>query len=136
MANIRRGIIHKSISIAAIAVMALYVCYSAAAVSADICLCREMLCSSPSVENKANPNTEHCCCCEEEAVQDCCSNDIPVQNEIIHSPFDMSAYRNNISDVQTGISDSLILVELSSIDCEEQITPQYISFFIFRPPKV
>ena len=128
MVMLRHGILHKFISIAAVAVVALYVSYSIAAVSADVCLCQGMFCSYQYVEN------EHCCA-EEESAPDCCFNEIPVQDEPFHPPYDMSAYRNNISDVQTYVCDGLILVEISSVDCEEQFIPQYVSYFIFRPPK-
>ncbi|MDR0442328.1 MAG: hypothetical protein LBH44_02860 [Treponema sp.] len=125
--------IFKTISIA---VMAFYVCYSVVAVSTDICICPGMSCSYP-IENNESLYTGHCCA-EGESEMDCCFDEIPVQNKtsVFHETHNNSVYRDNISDVQTGICNGLFLVELSGIACEERFIPQKTSYFIFRPPKV
>ena len=126
----RLALVHKTIAFSAIFAVTLYLSYSAvlsAIPSADLCCFAD-----------ENAYTAICCCDEDEPDSDCCYSEVPPQNNTV--PFfvllDRDSYRNNLCNVQIRASDSLILAELYGIIGEEQFTPNDITYFIFRPPKV
>ena len=123
----------KSIVITAFVISALYLSFPFVF---TVTVCKENCsCCCGTVEKK---EAASCCTVQVVVTSDCCNTEISHQRKTFHFSvvFDNEIYRNNPFALPTYIFNNDNFLEQFRIACEKQVTPIYIVYDIFRPPKV
>jgi hypothetical protein len=103
----------------------------------DVCKEDKCTCCCATEETKETSSMSLCCTqLISPAILSCCYSGRSFSDDVYHSLFGNDSYRRLLCDLRTNIFNSHTLTKLSSIICEEQITPVEIVYYIFRPPKV